>query len=357
MKIISILKLKKEAQLLDSKLYVLKTFLAISTAYILGINIPIVNRDMISVLFGLILTLQPVNIAGIKNGVNQIKATAIGALVTAIIIYFFGINFITVGLSVAITLYICLVINWKSISTVALFTAIYMTQNFQLGVDGYPSIIRTVEVRLLSLTFGIFMAILFNYIFSTFQYRFMTNKRVVYIMKRLLSDMEELKTDIHNKDRSEIQNNRLALIKTSGKIEWVYSLFDDMSKEFERRGKSSNINLEELKMKMFMLNHLRIICHLLFDINYVLGDRIDDYEDLNEIYEYISDAVNMAMDNLGVLKNLYDGKHNSPELKHNWIVLPKRRFDNGYAYRIYQNLIDINKNIEVIVKKLRDELI
>lgn len=356
MKIISSLKLKKEAQLLDGKMYVLKTFLAISTAYILGINIPIVNRDMISVLFGLILTLEPVNITGIKNGVNQIKATATGALVTAIIIYLFGINFITIGLSVAITLYICLLINWKSISTVALFTAIYMTQNFQLGLDGYPSIFRTVEVRLLSLTFGILMAILFNFIFSTFQYKFMTNKRVVYIMKRLLSDMEELKVDILNKDRSKIQKNRLDLIKTSSKIEWVYSLFDDMSREIEKGGKHSSINLEEVKMKKFMLNHLRIICHLLFDINYVLGDRIDNYEDLNEIYEYISDAVNMVMDNLGVLKNLYDGEHDSPELRHEWIVLPKRRFDNGYAYRIYQNLIDINKNIEVIVKRLRDEL-
>lgn len=355
MKMISSLKLNKEARLLDGKLYVLKTFLAISTAYILGINIPIVNRDMISVLFGLILTLEQVNITGIKNGVNQIKATATGAVVTAIIIYIFGINFITIGLSVAITLYICLLINWKTISTVALFTAIYMTQNFQLGIDGYPSIFKTMEVRLLSLSFGIVMAILFNYLFSTFQYRFMTNKRVAYIVKRILTDMQELKIDILNKDRSKIQKNRIALIKTSSKIEWFYTLFDDMSKEVRKGSGNSIIRLEEIKIKLLILNHLRIICHLLFDINYVLGDRIDDYDDLNEIYEYISDAVNMVMDNLGVLKKLYDAEQDTPELKHDWIVLPKKRFDNGYAYRIYQDLIDINKNIEVIVKSLREK--
>lgn len=353
MKVLSFLKLKEESQLLNGKSYVLKTFLAISTAYVLGKKIPVVNKDMISILFGLFMTLQPVNISGIKNGANQIKATTIGALTTAIIIFIFGINYITVGLSVAITLYICLLINLRSISTVALFTSIYMTQNFQLALDGSPSILRTMQVRILSLSFGILIAIVFNFIFSRFQYRFITNRRLVYIMKRLLVDMEELKVDINNKDRDEIQKNRLALIKTSDKIELVYSIFDDMSREIKRGVKHSAVDIGEVELRKSILNHLRIICHLLFDINYILGDRIDDYSELNEIYEYISDAVDIVMDNLSVLKRLFDGKHENVDLRHDWIVFPKKIFDNGYAYRIYQNLLDANQNIEIIVKDLR----
>lgn len=355
MGIFSLVRLKKEAQLLDSKMFVLKTFIAISLAYIIGIMIPIVRKDMISVLFGLILTLEPVNTTGIKNGWNQITASFIGAISTALIIFAFGINFITVGLSVAITLYICILIDWKNISPVALFTAIYMTQNMQLGADGAPSIIKTIELRFFSLMFGVGMAILVNFIFSVFQYRFLTNKRIVFVMKRLLKDMERLKTDILSREKKNFHNTRQDLIVTSNDIEWIASLFSDMAKDAITRAKIANIGMSEVKEKMEITNHLRVICHLLFDINYVLGDRIKDFDELNEIYGYINDALHMVMDNLGVLKRLYEGELESPMLRHQWLVLPSRRFDNGYAYRIYQNLIDINKNLEAVVNLIKKE--
>ena len=59
---------------------------------------------MISLLFGLMLTLEPVTLTGVRNGLNQIYASHLGALSTAIIIYCFGINIWTVAISMAFTL-------------------------------------------------------------------------------------------------------------------------------------------------------------------------------------------------------------------------------------------------------------
>ncbi|BEP28483.1 FUSC family protein [Helicovermis profundi] len=351
---VSKLKLVKEANLLDSKFFVLKTFFAITVAFVIGNNIPLVRRDMISVLFGLILTLEAINVTGVKSGWDQIVASFIGATVTGIIILIFGVNAITVGLSVAFTLYICLIIDWKSISPVALFTAIYMTQNLQIGISGQPSILLTVALRFAALVFGVVVAILFNFIFSLLQYKFLTNKRTAYLLKLLLFDLSSTNEYIIKKDKKLCDNTRAKLVETSNSIEWVYSLFSDMNKEFNHNIKIFGFSNNPVKDKLRLVRHIRIISHLLFDINYILGDRISDIDELNEIYSYISDVINKVMDNLGGLKRVYDGVEKSAILEHNWLVLPKRKFGNGYAFRINQNLIDINKNIRIMAEIIND---
>ncbi|GKT19327.1 hypothetical protein ADUPG1_004314, partial [Aduncisulcus paluster] len=96
---------------------------------------------MISVLFGLILTLEPVNVTGLRRGWEQFFATLIAAA------------------SVALTLYVCLKVNWRQISPVALFTAIYMTQYIQLDAAGNPSVLLTFRLRVIALGFGVFTAV------------------------------------------------------------------------------------------------------------------------------------------------------------------------------------------------------
>jgi len=351
--ILNIIKLKKEANLLDSKLFIVKTFFAIMFAYVVGIRVPIVNRDMISVLFGLILTLEAVNITGFRHGWDQIVASFIGASVTGIIILIFGVNAVTVGLTVAFTLYICLVIDWNTISPVALFTAIYMTQNLQKTIEGVPSVWLTMELRFAALVFGVIVAILFNFIFSMLQYKFITNKRTAYLLKLLLYNLEYTKKYIEKNDKKLCNVTRNKLVTSSNSIEWVYNLFLDMDKEFKHNLKIFNLKENPVEDKLKLTNHIRIINHLLFDINYIVGDRIKNIEELNEIYDYIPDAINMVMDNLGGLKRVYDGDIKSVELEHDWLTLPKRKFYNGYAYRIYQNLIDINKNIGQMAKIIK----
>lgn len=177
------LKLSREALLFDSPLYILKGFLSMLTAYLVFSGHAIVGKDMISVLFGMMLTLEPVNRTGIKSAFNQVKATILGGIVTAILVRLLGVNWFTVPLGVALTMYIALKINWRFVSPVAIFTAIYMTQYIQLDLSGEPSMLLTLRLRLLALGAGIAVALFYNYVFSLFFYKKMLKKRLLYVLE------------------------------------------------------------------------------------------------------------------------------------------------------------------------------
>ncbi len=202
------IKLGRQATLFDSYLYVLKGFLSIFTGYILFHNHSILGKDMISLLFGMMLTLEPINIVGIKSGLDQIKATVLGGIVTAILVSLFGLNAVTIPLGVALTMYISLKFNWRFVSPVAIFSAIYMTQYIQLDALGEPSMWITFRLRILALGAGVAIAILYNYLFSLVFYSSMLRKRLVYIVESLethlntylkdeaTGDLKALKVDI-----------------------------------------------------------------------------------------------------------------------------------------------------------------
>lgn len=344
------LKLKKEANLLDSKLFILKTFLAISTAYILTSQVDFISRDMISVLFGLVLTLEPVNAMGIKNGWDQIFASFIGASATSLIILLFGVNPLTIGASVAFTLYICLLINWKNVSVVALFTAIYMTQYLQTGPTGEPSILLTFELRFAALCSGIAVAVFFNYIFSIIQYRIISQKRLVYLFKRLLINMAQTQEALRTCEPEDFQNVRRALIDTSNSIEWATGLFDNMSKEAKNLRKLFPIQGELVEKTRVVVSHMKNVGHLLFDINYVLGEEKVKPEDLREISEDLSAYFSCIMDNLGSLKDQYEGKSAGPTCDLRSLKIHESPIQNEYAARIERDLRDINKSLKQIVE-------
>ena len=99
----NILGFNKEAMLLDSKLYIVKSMVAIATGYIIGSKMPIANLDMISVLLGVMYNLEPVNVSGIKGGINQLLASTLGAACTGILILLFGV------MSKLITYYVAII--------------------------------------------------------------------------------------------------------------------------------------------------------------------------------------------------------------------------------------------------------
>lgn len=342
------LKLKKEANLLDGGLFILKTFFAISAAYLLTHNHPFISKDMISVLFGLILTLEPVTITGVKNGWDQVFASFIGAISTALIISLLGVNAFTIGLSVAFTLYVCLLINWRSVSPVALFTAIYMTQYLQTGANGLPDIFLTVQLRFAALISGVAVAIVFNYLFSIIQYRIITNKRTIYLLKRLRGNIVDTKSVIGSGDPNEILQIRSRLLDTSNGIEYVANLFNDMSKEASAHKKLFFINNNAVDVTLNILIHLRNIEHLIFDINYMLSKQALKGEDIKGLKGDLTLVIEQVEENLKHLEVVFAKNQQETDLTERWLDIPEDSYTNPYAERIYKDFIDINKNIREI---------
>lgn len=149
--------LKREAILLDSRLFILKAMVAIALGAILGHFFSITRLDMVSVLLGVMYNLEAINVSGLRGGINQLLASALGALTTGFLVYLTGyqVNFLVIALGIGFTLYIALKIDYRMVSPVAIFTSVYMTQLLQKDVLGNPSILLTFQVRIIALGLGI----------------------------------------------------------------------------------------------------------------------------------------------------------------------------------------------------------
>lgn len=244
--------LSKEAIQFDSPLFILKSFLAILTGYVLFHSHEIVGRDMISVLFGIMLSLEPVGVSGIKSGIGQIKATIIGGLITAVIIYFGGINTLTIPLSVAATIYITLLMDWKNISIIAIFTSIYMTQYVQLNAFNEPSVLLTFQLRMLAVFSGVFVAIFYNVLFSKLFYKGLVRKRSLYLTEKLKGHVEAL-----TENTNEYESLKKNITETFTDIDFVKHNIMDLKKE-----KKKSVYLTQMEKYLYSLRNIN---HYLMD--------------------------------------------------------------------------------------------
>lgn len=257
------LKLSHEAMLFDSPLYILKGFVGVLIAYVLFSKNPIIGRDMISVLFGMMLTLEPVNITGLKSGREQIQSTIIGGTLAFIIVIIGGINWITVPLAVSVTLYASLLLNWRNVPAVAIFTAIYMTQYIQFDVSGNPSMWLTLRLRMLALVSGISIGVALNYVFSLFFYKKMIVKRSIYILEKLSATLLSW-TSLDDTGLLRAYEH-LALFEED--VNFVQNHLTDLKSE----KKSQNYQTLILYIRHIIHETHHMLYRHLFDANYVLN--------------------------------------------------------------------------------------
>lgn len=250
--------MKREAVLFDTPLFIVKSFAAVMLGYVLFSGNKLLGKDMISLLLGLMLTLQPVNVSGLKSGWDQIVASIIGGGVTAIIVLIGGVNFITVPLAVAATLYITLRINWRSMSVIAVFTSIYMTQFIQLTAAGEPSMYLTLRLRLLSLGTGVLIAVLMNFIFSLVFYRSMLRKRTIFAIEKIVNSIADFVIIQQSGDTTGYEVLEKQIIILFGDIDYIVGGLMDMKRKRTKDGKTGSF-IRKLK-------ELRDINHYLLDL-------------------------------------------------------------------------------------------
>lgn len=320
---------------MDSILYIIKAFLSISTAYLLSKHNTLLKLDTISIFFGLMLTLEPVNLTGIRFGLNQIYASFIGGAASALIIYFLGINLISTALAVSFTLYICLKINWREASVVAIFTSIYMTQYVQKDILGNPSILLTFKLRMAAISIGVAIAILYNFLFSLISYKSMFKKRIMYLLKAINNNFIDSINAIDSNDINKIKSVIIKLPYTFNNIDWVNSHLEDKKKEHFTNYKINSDNFS------LILENLRAITHLNYDILYsfITDWPIDDTKSLN----FYTKSLFKSSDNLKILYN------NLKSSKIEEIQYDKYELINN---RIEQDLNNINKLINSISREI-----
>lgn len=344
-KLLSFIRLKQEADLLNSWLYIIKSFLAVATAIIIIHNFSILKLDTISILFGLMLTLEPVTLTGIRNGFSQLYASVLGAASTAVIIYFLGINAFSIGLSMAFTLYVCLKINWREVSAVAIFTSIYMTQYVQKTPQGVPSIFLTFRLRMLALGVGVLIAIIYNLIFSSFYYRSMVYKRVSYLLKNIIENMEKIMLGLEDSDKGKIQEVHQGLPKVFNDIDWCFSLFDDIKKEYRFRLKVTGFKKKDIEKLQNIILSIRSITHLNYDMSYVLLEDAFDWSKLTDNKGSIAQEFLSDIDELKKIKCIFDKENTCAIYSREGISYEgiSGTKEEEYYTRLIHDLREINK--------------
>lgn len=268
--------LKKEAVLLDSGLYIAKAMCAISVGYVLGNAFSITRLDMISVLLGVMYNLEPINVSGLKGGLNQLFASTIGALITGFLVYIMGyqITFVTVALGIGLTLYVSLKIDYRMVSPVAIFTSIYMTQLLQTNDLGQPSVLLTFRLRILALGLGIGIALFFNFLFSIIYYKQIGRKRVEFVKIQTIKALNHTISGLENNDLS--SNTEFILASTFNDVDMVKSNLESMMKEkyipFNQKEKARLNDLYEIVM------HMKNMTHCAYDCLFIANTRQDTIE-------------------------------------------------------------------------------
>ncbi len=258
--------LRKEAVLLDSWLYILKSMLAIGTGYIFGMMFDVTRLDMISVLLGVMYNLEATNISAVKGGVNQLLASFLGAVTTGILVYFLGVNVFTIMLGMGLTLFIALKIDYRAVSPVAIFTSIYMTQFIQSDALGNPSILLTIRLRMLALGLGVLIAIIFNFIFSFLYYRKITGKRLEFVRLKLNHIMSLTYDYLTDGDKTSGMNYNEPFSHIFADIESVVKNIEALKNEpmipLNVLEKKNLANAEEI------IKRLKVMAHLAYDSCY-----------------------------------------------------------------------------------------
>lgn len=284
-KFIKSLLLKREAVLFDTPLFIAKSFIAVMLGFVLFSNNTLLGKDMISLLLGLMLTLQPVNVSGLKSGWDQIIASIIGGGVTALVVLIGGVNFITVPLAVAATLYITLRINWRNMSVIAIFTSIYMTQFIQLTAAGEPSMYLTLRLRFMSLGTGIIIALLMNFLFSLVFYRSMVKKRTVFVIEQLIGIMNDFIAICNGGKVSDTETLKKRIVVLFGDIDNVVVGISDIRRKKTKAGITGHF--------IEMLGELRNMNHYLLDLAMEAERYVSVCENIRDLENVVTELNNL----------------------------------------------------------------
>lgn len=332
--------LGQEAYLFDSPLYLTKSLLAIATGYLIGRQFPIANLDMISVLLGVMYNLEPLNRLGIRSAISQVLASIIGAAATGILVLAFGVNVFSISIGMVLTLYVCLKINWRLVSPVAIFTSIYMTQYLQLNEAGLPSIWLTFRLRIMALSLGILIALFYNYIFSNLYYKKFAEKRLQYANEQVLNGLKYT-TQVFQQVLPRGKRGYIQLFSQQmSDLDLIYSNIESLKTEFTLLKKENK--LSELKKLQEIAQLYRDINHLTYDLNFLLESTPD--VKLDKELELLLEEVIIVLESIDYTNSIVPPLH---ELK-----VEKHYLDlgNSFAERINK----ICEKVNLVVEKLQD---
>ena len=179
----------------------------------------LVPRDLLSATFVSMLCISPTLYTGLRRGFAQVVASALGGLATLAVMIPFGLDPLTLFVSVALGLGAAFVVGFTTTYTVAGFTVLYVALIGRAELDAY-------FVRLASVLLGVGAGTLANFVASAFWYQRIFGRRVAIAARVVARPMGLLAEAARTGEPDQLR-------RADDAWDPVFRLLADLSSEFK----------------------------------------------------------------------------------------------------------------------------
>ncbi len=291
--------------------YFLATVLSLWLA--LWFNLP----DLLSCGFVAVLTLQPNLYRGLKFSWEQIKATTIAALVTVAVVFLFGVNvaeavpLVATGVAAAVTILVCLQLDFAEGNVVALFTVMYL---FVLTEVMGQSFWGMIHLRYLTILVGIGAATVLNFISSLFRYQDRLYLNLVQSTEEVTKRVARAVEIINQMEPQNIRKDLLdeELSKYSPAFSSLRAIKEDL-KEISREEKwKLGVKNKEKSPRDFLHRNLMYDLNDITHYSWDLILNMLDFKGSEKIYEEIVFTLDRTSSHLKEVKNWFEELEKPP---------------------------------------------
>ncbi len=313
--------------------------------------------DLLSPAFVAVLCIQPTVYTGIRRGLQEFFVSLLGAIFSLIFVLPYGINLITVPLTVAFTIYVAIKLHLDDSISIAIFTVLYITL--------FPgeSVIKTTEIRFFSIVIGILSASFVNYLVSFVRYKYLFYTRLLRASEIIYIRFNQLVDSIYDKD-VETLNSLLP------EIDQIYKQLSNLKKELNDIRKEINIRKRPGGMSVTaafymerILSHYEVIIHHLYDLCRTYNEIFNSEHKIPKFIEnrFISIIENL----LRYIRNLYKVLNNrdinllnNEEIKLDTFqslmnkVKTNKNKENLFTIKLFSIIINL-QNISLSISQIR----
>ena len=262
-----ILKKNNSIILYNTKLYLLKMFLVVGTAFMIWNTRLLYEHGLIVILFSAILMAKPVYGIGYIALIKEIICAVISGIITAGIIELFGADIITCAVSLTIAILVNIKVNWREKLYGGLLVNIYIIGNSISGINSTIEPLTSYMYGIIGLFIGGFIAILFNSLFSTTFFNKLVNNSFKFFIGELISIIKSMMNGLEYEQYHIFHMNTKKFHRVFKDIEWVYSHYEENWNEDKYRQYSEAYERKKLDNCVHIIMFIREIGVGLFNIN------------------------------------------------------------------------------------------
>ncbi len=281
--------------LINIKFRVVKSAVAVFISLYISklLNLP----DLLSPSFVAVLCIQPTVYTGIKRGSQEFFVSLLGAVLSLLLVLPYGINLITVPITVALTIYIAIKLKLDDSIPIAIFTVLYIT------LFPMKSIWVTTKIRFLSILLGIGSASLVNYLISFVRYKYLFYSRILRVVEITYSKFSAFLEAVFDKDWQQLNNLLNSIDQTYKQVNDLKGEITDIQKEIKIRKSPGGINKNTAFTMVLILTNIEIIIHHLYDLTRVYAEI---FETKSKISKNIDSKIKTLIGELlGFVRNIY----------------------------------------------------